>query len=185
MATAQTAGQPAVVPAMTLARIAVLGLVGLGCVPPAARYTDEIIEAGANVPLLPDGSPSPEPCPREARQIMEALKLKAGDAAHVEIDANQVQREPLTINAGPIESIMLGPLGKLEGMSRLYGRVWTSGPRVVIRYYWAQEAGGTRIPICAVARLGGGELEGKPGRFPGSAELPYSDALAFIVESFL
>lgn len=172
---------------MGLARIAVLGLVGagLGCVPPAARHTDEVIEAGANVPLLPDGSPGPEPCPEKARLVMEALKLKVGDAAHVDIDANQIEREPLTINAGPIESIMLDHMGRLAGMTRLYGRVWTSGPRVVIRYYWAQEADGNRMPICAVARLMGGQLESKPGRFPGSAELPFSGAVAFIVESFL
>lgn len=167
--------------------MAVLGLVGvgLGCVPPATHRTDEVIEAGANVPLLPDGSPGPEPCPEKALLIMGALKLRTGDSAHVELDANQFEREPLTINDGPIESIMLERMGKLEGTSRLYGRVWTRGPRVVIRYYWAQEAGANRMPICAVARLGSGQLESKPGRFPGSAELPYSGARAFIVESFL
>ena len=106
------------------------------------RPTDEVIEAGANVPLLP-------------------------------------------VNDGPIESIMLEPLGNLGGTTRLFGRIWTGGPRVVIRYYWAQRAGGKRVPICAVARKGAGQLEGKPGRFPRSIELPYSNALAFIVETFL
>lgn len=135
--------------------------------------------------LLPDGSPGPEPCPEKARLVMEALKLRPGATAQIEIDANQFEREPLTINAGPIESIMLEPMGKLEAASRLYGRVWTSGPRVVIRYYWAQRADGNRMPFCAVARSGGGQLEAKPGRFPGSVELQYSSSLAFIVEDFL
>jgi hypothetical protein len=172
---------------MALAKLAVLGLVGvgLGCVSPAARRTDEVIEAGANVPLLPDGSPGPEPCPEKARFAMELLELKVGDATRVEIDANQVEREPLTINAGPIESIMTRSMGTLGPLTRLYGRVWTSGPRAVIRYYWAQRPEGKRIPICAVARLGAGQLEGKPGKFPGSTELPGSAALAFVVESFL
>ena len=172
---------------MALARIAVLGLVGVGfgCVAPAARPTDELIEAGKKVPLLRDGSPAPEPCPEKALLVMKALELNAGDSVHVEIDANQTEREPLTINDGPIESIMLGHLGNLGGTTRLYGRVWTSGPRVVIRYYWAQRVGGKRMPICAVARKGGGQLESKPGKAPGSAELPYSTALAFIVEEFL
>lgn len=116
---------------------------------------------------------------------MKALRLRPGETAQVEIDANQFDREPLTLNDGPIESIMLEPMGKLEGASRLYGRVWTSGPRVVIRYYRAQMAGGEVIPICAVARKGSGQLDGKPGRFPKSAEVPYSTALAFIVEDFL
>jgi hypothetical protein len=172
---------------VTLARITMLslGAIGFGCVPPAAHHTDEVIEAGANVPLLPDGTPGPEPCSKDARLVMEALNLRAGDTAHVDIDANQIEREPLTINAGPIESIMLEPMGKLRGMTRLYGRVWTGHPRVVIRYYWAQEVGGNRMPICAVARLMAGELEGKPGKFPGSAEIPYSNALAFIIDTFL
>ena len=76
-------------------------------------------------------------------------------------------------------------MGRLGAATRLYGRVWTSGPRVVIRYYHAQRAGENPLPICAVARLGGGELEGKPGKFPNSTELPYSDALAFVVQDFL
>lgn len=172
---------------MALARIAVLSLmgVGFGCVPPAARSTDELIEAGTKVPLLRDGSPAPEPCPEKALLVMKALEINAGDSARVEIDANQTEREPLTINDGPIESIMLEHFGNLGGTSRLYGRVWTSGPRVVIRYYWAGPPTGGRLPICAVARLGAGQLEAKPGRFPGSAELPFSGALAFAVESFL
>jgi hypothetical protein len=156
-----------------------------GCPMPRAR--SELIEAGANVPLLPSGLPAPEPCPEIARVVMDALKLRTGDSAEVEIDANQFEREPLTIQAGPIESIMLGGMGRLGGASRLYGRVWTSSTgRVVIRYYRAQRAlEGNPLPICAVARAGGGQLEGKPGKFAGTAELPYSSATAFVVQDFL
>lgn len=153
--------------------------------PPPSGQTSELIEAGANVQLLADGSPAPEPCPKEAKLVMQALRLRPGDTARVEIDANQIQREPLTVNAGPIESIMWEPMGGLGGASRLYGRVWTSGPRVVIRYYKAQMPGGEVLPICAVARKGGGQLEAKPGKYPGSAELKFSTALAFVVEDFL
>jgi hypothetical protein len=91
---------------------------------------------------------------------MAALNLRPGDTATVEIDANQFGREPLTVNAGPIESIMMEPMGELGGATRLYGRVWTSGPRVVIRYYRGQRARGNVFPICAVARLGGGHVWG-------------------------
>lgn len=155
-----------------------------GC--PMPRAKSDLIEAGANVPLLGSGLPAPEPCPEIARAFMNVLQLKPGDSAEIEIDANQFEREPLPIQAGPIESIMLGGMGDLGGASLLYGRVWTSGPRVVIRYYRVQRAtGGDPIPICAVARAGGGQMEGKPGKFPGTAELPYSSATAFVVRDFL
>jgi len=153
----------------------------VGCVPVGS----DLLTMGANVPLRSDGTPGPERCPDRSRQVMEAAELRPGDSAHVELDANQYEREPLTLTDGPIESIMLEPMGRLGGATRLYGQVWTSGPRVVIRYYWAQRAGGNRIPICAVARIGRGQLEGKPGKYPKSTELPYSSALAFIVEDFL
>lgn len=164
--------------------ICLLLCVAFGCVPPAAR-TSDLIAAGADVPLTPDGTPAAEPCPETAKAVMKALRLRPGETARVEIDANQFEREPLTVQAGPIESLMMEPMGRLEGASRLYGRVWTSGPRVVIRYYHAQMAGGEVIPICAVARMASGQLEGKPGRFPHSTELQFSSALAFIVEDFL
>lgn len=154
----------------------------VGCVPVGS----DLITMGTNVPLRSDGTPGPERCPEHSRQIMEALELRPGKStALVELDANQYEREPLTLTDGLIESVMLEPMGRLGGATRLYGRIWTSGPRVVIRYYWAQRAGGTKIPICAVARIGGGQLEGKPGKYPKSTELPYSQALAFIVEDFL
>jgi hypothetical protein len=146
---------------------------------------NDLTRAGEGVALRSDGTPAPEPCPEPAREVMKALRLRPGDTARVEVDANQFDVEPLTLLDGPIESITLEPMGRLEGAARLYGRVWTSGPRVVIRYYRAQMAGGEAIPICAVARQGGGQLESKPGRFPKSVEVPYSTALAFIVEDFL
>jgi len=56
----------------------------------------------------------------------------------------------------------------------------------VIRYYRAQRpTGGNPFPICAVARAGGGQLEGKSGKYPGSTELQYSLALAFVVQDYL
>jgi hypothetical protein len=142
--------------------------------------------AGANVPLRSDGTPGPERCPQHALEVMEAMELRPGlSSAPVELDANQFEREPLTLTAGPIESIMMGTMGRLGAATRLYGRVWTSGPRAVIRYYRAQRAGGNPLPICAVARLGSGELEGKPGKFPNSTEIQYSSAQVFVVQDFL
>jgi len=157
----------------------------LACVPPGATRGSDLTRAGEGVPLRSDGTPGPEVCPENAREVMKILRLRPGDTARVEVDANQFDVEPLTLIDGPIESIMLEPMGRLEGAARLYGRVWTSGPRIVIRYYRAQMAGGEAIPICAVARQGAGQFESKPGKFPRSAQIPYSTALAFIVEDFL
>lgn len=155
----------------------------LGCVPPAGG---DLLTMGSSVSLRADGTPGPEQCSAHSLQVMEALELRPADSnAQVELDANQYEREPLTLTPGPIESMMLETMGRLGATTRLYGRVWTSGPRVVIRYYWAQRAGGNRMPICAVARLGSGQLEGKPGKYPGSTELRYSSALAVVVEEFL
>jgi len=163
-------------------RVSLAAFLVIACVPSGS----DLLTAGANVPLRSDGMPAPERCPRHTLEVMEAAELRPGDSsARVELDANQFEYEPLTLTAGPIESIMMLPMGRLGGATRLYGRVWISGRRVVIRYYHAQRAGGNVLPICAVARLGGGELEGKPGKFPHSTELPYSIAFAFVVQDFL
>ena len=116
---------------------------------------------------------------------MRLLRLQPGYAAEVDIDANQIEREPLTVFAGPIESFVTRPMKRLDGGTRLYGWIWTTKRGVVIRYYRAQEPGGEVFPICAVARRGGDELAGKPGKWPNSVELQSSSAMAVIVEEFL
>ena len=154
----------------------------LACPWPGTR---PIRELGATVRLRQDGSPVPEACPAEALQAIRLLMLRPGAAFDVEIDANQIEREPLTVLAGPVESIMTRPSYSLYGGTRLYGWIWTTGRGVVIRYYRAQEPGGQVFPICAVARRGGDELAGTPGKWPNSVELQSSSAMAVIVEEFL
>ena len=154
----------------------------LACPGPATR---PIRELGATVRGRPDGSPVPAPCPAEALQAIRLLRLLPGVAFDVEIDANQFQREPMTVLAGPIESIVTQPMKRLDLGTRLYGWIWTTGRGVVIRYYRAQMVGGDVFPICAVARRGGDELAGTPGKWPNSVELQSSSALAFIVEEFI
>ena len=116
---------------------------------------------------------------------MRLLRLRPGAAVDVEIDANQIEREPLTVFAGPVESIVLSPRERLYGGTRLYGWIWTTKRGVVIRYYRAQEPRGDVFPICAVARRGGDELAGTPGKWPHSVELQSSSAMAVIVEEFI
>jgi hypothetical protein len=115
---------------------------------------------------------------------MDYLRLSVGDSAWIELDANQTDTSPITLYEGPIESFLDEDLGLLESPTRLYGRVWTSGPQVVIRYYEARPPRGTKVPICAVARLGKGQLRKRPESKPGTAILEFSRAGAYIVDDF-
>lgn len=136
------------------------------------------------VPLRPDGSPGPEKCSEDALKAMRILRLQVGDSAFAELDVNQTDTSPVTLYDGPIESMLNDDLGPLESPTRLYGRVWTGGPQVVIRYYEAHPPDGDKVPICAVARLGDGQLRKRPESKPGTAILDFPVASAFIVDSF-
>ncbi|MGZ3457760.1 MAG: serine/threonine protein kinase [Archangium sp.] len=137
----------------------------------------------ASVSLRADGSPGPEKCSEEALKTMRILRMHVGDATDVELDANQIDVRPITLYDGPVESYLDGSLGTLESGTRLYGRVWTSGPLVVVRYYEAKPLDGDTVPICAVARLGD-QFRKRPESKPGTAILDYSNAAVFVVDSF-
>ncbi|CAM3329392.1 Serine/threonine protein kinase [Corallococcus soli] len=116
---------------------------------------------------------------------MRLVRLKVGAGSNVELDVNQDDVSPITLYDGPIESMLQDDLGPLGSPDRLYGRVWTGGPQVVIRYYEALPVdGGDKIPICAVARLSKGQLRKRPGSKPGTAILEFSSAGVDIVDSF-
>ncbi len=164
-----------------------LGILGIACcvVGCPLRVSSPLLDAGRNVPVLPDGSPAPEPCSARAKEVMRALRLRVGVAAHAEIDANQFEREPLTVFSGPVESMITEPMGSLSAATRFYGWIWTTKRGVVIRYYHVQNPDREVLPICAVARKGSGQLGAKPGAWPGSAELEFSSVAIFIVEDFI
>lgn len=136
------------------------------------------------VSLRPDGSPGPEECPEETLKLMRYLRLDVGEGAGVELDLNQADTSPITLYEGPIESDLTSPLGPFEVGTRLYGRVWTGGPQVVIRYYQARPPNGEVTPICAVARLARGQLKKLPGSKPGLAIIEFSTAGVWIVDAF-
>lgn len=131
-----------------------------------------------------DGSPGSEKCSDEALKTMRILRMHVGAAADVELDANQIDASPITLYDGPVESYLDGSLGNLDPGTRLYGRVWTSGPQVIVRYYEAKPPDGETVPMCAVARLGKGQLRKLPESKPGTAMLDYSGASVFVVDSF-
>lgn len=136
------------------------------------------------VALRADGTPGPQECPEEAKKAMRYMKLRVGDSAWVELDANQIKSKPITLYDGPIESILKEDFGTLEATTRLYGQVWTGGPQVVIRYYEAQPPESEKVPLCAVARLSENQLRKRPDSKPGTAILEFSVAGADIVDAF-
>lgn len=134
--------------------------------------------------LRPDGTPGPQECSEDAKRTMRALKLRVGDAAWVDLDANQLDARRITLYDGPIESILKEEFGTLESTTRLYGQVWTSGAQVVIRYYEAHPPDNEKLPICAVARLSRDQMRKLPESKPGMAILDGSTAAAYIVDAF-
>jgi hypothetical protein len=136
------------------------------------------------VSIRPDGSPGPQECPEEAIKAMRILNLRVSDGATVDLDVNQSLASPITLYDGPVESMLTNSLGPLPPVTRLYGRVWTGGPQVVVRYYEAHPPDGEPFPICAVARLALGQMQKKPESKPGMAILEFSRAGVYIVNSF-
>jgi hypothetical protein len=106
--------------------------------------------------------------------------MRVGDAANVELDANQINRRSMTLYEGPVESYLDGPLGSLYAGTRLYGRVWIGKRKAVVRYYEAHPVDGDPIPICAVAR----DIVIKDNSLPGLTTLDYSGASVFVVNSY-
>lgn len=136
------------------------------------------------VPLRSDGTPGSEKCSEEALLAMRIVGLRVGDGGDVELDVNQADDSPITLYDGPVESDLNSFLGPLGRGTRLYGRVWTGGPQVVIRYYEAHPLGRDKFPICAVARLARGQMKKRPESKPGTAIVEYSSAGVFVVDSF-
>jgi hypothetical protein len=137
-----------------------------------------------DVTLRADGSPGPEECPEEALKTMRILGLRVSDGASVELDVNQSDAPAITLYDGPVESRLNDSLGPLPPVTRLYGRVWTGGPQVVIRYYEAHPPDRDKLPICAVARLARGQMKKRPESKPGTAILEASFAGVYVVDSF-
>jgi hypothetical protein len=148
---------------------ALLGAMAVGC---------------PGVPLRPDGSPADEKCPAGAREALAALDLAPGASVSVFADVTRKSLGlPLILYDGPIESETLVPMVNLPGGTRLQGRVWTSGPRIVIRYYSARLPDGKSIPFCAVAADNGPGLPKAPSR-PGGAAIEGPTAEVYVTGQF-
>ena len=140
--------------------------------------------SSAGVVLRSDGSPGPEKCPEEALKTMRILRMRVGDSATAHLDANQIRATPVLLYDGPIETYLTESLGNLDPGTRLYGQAWTAGFQVVVRYYEAHPTDGDKVPICAVARLGMGQMRKRPESMPGTALLEHGSVAVFVVDSF-
>lgn len=163
---------------MSTAQALLVGSVLLLCTSSGCATTN------GGVALRPDGSPGPQECSAEAKLAMRAMGLEVGDTSWVQLDANQIDSSPISLYDGPIESVLEKDFGTLETTTRLYGRVWTGGPQVVIRYYEADPPGREKLPLCAVARLSENQLRKLPGSKPGMAILQFSVSGVTIVDAF-
>ena len=137
------------------------------------------------VALRPDGSPGPQKCPEKALETMRILQLRPGDSAMADVDTSQAEQTPISLNDGPVESMLRESMGFFGPGTTLYGQIWTGGPSVVIRYYEARPLDGERVKICAVARLGYGNMRKLPGSKPGNALLEFSKTSIVLVDEFL
>jgi hypothetical protein len=140
--------------------------------------------ASTAVGLRADGGPGPQKCSDKALEVMKILRLRPGDSSTIVVDANQTSQSPIIVSDGPIESFLEDSLGFLDPLTRMYGQVWTGGTNVIIRYYEARPPDGEPLPICAVARLGHGQLRKVPGPNPGTAQLEFPIAGIYIVDGF-
>lgn len=135
--------------------------------------------------LRPDGTPGPQDCPAEALKTMQILGMQVGDAAAVELDHFQAGDAPVTLYDGPIETVLDESLGLLEPSTRLYGTVWTSGPRPVIRYFEARRPrSDVIIQVCVATQFPVGQKEKLRGSKPGMAIVDNGVADVYVVDKF-
>ena len=140
---------------------------------------------GSWLTLRPDGTPGPEKCPERALYTMRIMQVRPGDSVMADVDTSQADQTPISLNDGPVESMLLEDVGWLGMGSTVYGRIWTGGQNVVIRYYEARPVDGERLKICAVARLSHGNMQKLPESRPGNALLEFSKTSIVFVDEFL
>jgi hypothetical protein len=139
----------------------------------------------AGVSLRADGSPGPQDCPDGALEAMSIQQFRPGDYSVVVIDAHKEDQKPTLLKDGPVEGNLEYALGELPYGTRLYGRIWTSGPEVAIRYYEARSPDGDkRIPFCGEVREPQGGLVKRPDSPPGTAVIDDDYARVWVVDAF-
>ena len=139
---------------------------------------------GISTSTRPDGSPGPQDCPSGALEAMLRLGIAVSERAPINIDPARSDQVPLPLFEGPIESLLEDELGPLPAGTRLYGRIWTGGPDVVIRYLEARPPRGQTIPFCGVAHDGSDGMTKRPDSPPGSGIIPDGAAIIRVVDAF-
>jgi serine/threonine-protein kinase len=89
-------------------------------------------------------------CTPEALECMRnQLGLELGQFVAIILDERQPDTlEDLLVLDGPIVSLTRAPEGRLPPGTRLYGRLWTRGERVIGHFTRAETPGGQSYPVC-------------------------------------
>ncbi|WP_093518413.1 serine/threonine protein kinase [Stigmatella erecta] len=135
--------------------------------------------------------PAPELCPAKAVKAMKQeldWSLDSGETLLVTVDVTKgkMPRYPHNNNEednwavfkdGPVTGALSEPNGKAPEGTILEGHLWTTGDKIVGRYFRARLPNGRTVPICVELRHGGmfKEEGSKPGKAVGSKE---TDAVA-------
>jgi serine/threonine-protein kinase len=90
---------------------------------------------------------------------MSKMGLSTEDSFSVVVDERLPERPPARLEEGPIVSYVDLPYKQLPERSRLFGRVWTGGEMVTVRYDAIQFPGGSRMPFCAEVDDSGGQVK--------------------------
>ncbi|WP_037583844.1 serine/threonine protein kinase [Stigmatella aurantiaca] len=128
--------------------------------------------------------PEPELCPEKAVKAMEQeldWSLDSGETLLVTVDVTKGKiprrtrnrEEAVTIfKDGPVTGALSEPNGKAPEGTILEGHLWTTGDKIVGRYFRARLPNGRTVPICLELKYGGMEKEegSKPGKAVGSKE---------------
>ena len=114
---------------------------------------------------------------------MAALGIKPEDTLSVIVDERLGNPEPTWLKDGPVVSYLDMPIKKLPVSTRLFGRVWTAGEMVIVRYDEIQVPGGRRMPFCAEVDDSGGRVK-KPESPPGVAIIQDNFAAVRVVTRY-
>ncbi|MDC0709352.1 serine/threonine-protein kinase [Stigmatella sp. ncwal1] len=135
--------------------------------------------------------PEPEACPEKAIKAMEqelGWTLDSGQTALVTVDVtkgrmprwphnNKEEDNWAVFKEGPVTGALSMPYKKAPEGTLLEGHLWTTGDKIVGRYFRARLPNERTVPICLELRHGGmlKEEGSKPGKAVGSKE---ADAVA-------
>ena len=131
----------------------------------------------SSVRLRPDGAPEPQECPSGALVAMARMGLNPEESFTAVMDERLKERFDARLEEGPVVGYLNKPHAQLPEKTRLFGRVWTSARKAIIRYDAAQVPGGRRMPFCA--EVDDGQAQVKDPASPSGVAI-VEESIAFV-----